>query len=106
MIVEGRVVAESAEGSLEIVGDDDQVMITLVGNHDVPRRRQVAGIARFADASGLKITIADERGRRLAELGRGIASPAGRALIGSPRVRPRGRGALRWVRSALSRRPV
>lgn len=106
MIVEGRVVAETAGGSIEIVGEDDQVVITLAGRHDVPRRRQIAGIARFADVGGLTVTVADERGRKLAELGHGVSSPAGRAFIGSSRVRPRGRGALRWLRSAVSRRPT
>ena len=54
--------------------------------------------AAVLERSGLRLTVLDERGRRIASAGRDVSSPVGRILVGTRRVRLSWRAILRGVR--------
>lgn len=54
--------------------------------------------AAVLERAGLRLTVIDERGRRIASAGRDVSSPVGRILIGTRRVRLSWRAIVRGVR--------
>lgn len=97
--IEGRLLAATDNGSVELAGAGGAVTVSVGGRPSIPSRASIARVAQLVDAGGLDVEIVDDRGRRLAEFGRGVQSPIGRLVFGSPSVKPAPRGVARWLRS-------
>ena len=88
MRVDGELRADGPNGSVIVDGKGREVAVTVVGGPPRPSRRQLARLARFARDRDLLITVKDQQGRRVVDLGGSTSSMIGRLLMGSSAVRP------------------
>jgi hypothetical protein len=96
MRIDGVLRADGPEGSVIIDGKGREVNVTIEGRPPRPSRSQFARLARFARDRDLLVTVSDERGAPLAELGGATSSILGRILLGTRAARPR-LGALKTL---------
>ena len=86
------------QGRLLGRGAELQLRLTSFGGRPASRGGLRSGAA-VLERAGLRLTVIDERGRRIASAGRDVWSPLGRAIVGTPRVRLSWRAIVRSVRA-------
>lgn len=105
MRVDGALQIDGPGTSMTLNAREGSIALQVVGNPQLPTRRHMARLARFAKDNELQILVTDEKGRRLADIGliRG-SSLLGRLTTGTGAIRLSSRGATLGLRAAIGRR--